>query len=88
MKKTLDPKEGWKNRHVDGIPSEGCYMEIIVEDVLEHVWWHPFHPADYEDGQLPSKGFLGCARRQSGFRIGWNLWEQNDYEFVYWRPKP
>lgn len=85
--RNLEPLEGFKNRHIDGLPTEECHMLIVVDDSsgrATHLCeWKPRDSKDTADD-----GYLGTAYRLSngktGF-IGFNVWESNNHEFVYYQ---
>jgi hypothetical protein len=84
----LKQREGFTNRHTDGLPKENCLIKIIVKDVgkeFTHVCdWKPYDPSLH--GEKPAEGYLGTARVVTGRckGIGFNAWEQNDSEFVWY----
>lgn len=85
--KNKEVKEGWLNRHIDGLPKEGCLMEIIVNDYNKFqslCTWTPFNRKEYDSINMPAKGYLGTCRDLKD-RVGFHAWEQNDSEFVYYR---
>lgn len=78
------------NRKVTPLPERGCIIEIIKQDIdgthLFTCTWVPVTlriDADYK----PEPGYLGTARVIAGKYngIGFHVWEQNDYEFLYYR---
>lgn len=94
--KNLDPKEGWLNRHIDGLPDKDVKMEIIHhsmnEDDICLCNWHPFKKENYRESDMPGEGYLGTVRliesQKDGKRytgIGFHAWGQNNSEFVYYR---
>ena len=91
MIKNLEPREGYKNRHVDGMPDYGCDMYIVHKDTFEEMIflcaWRPYDPNNYPVDDQPSKGYLGSCKVISGNLrgIGFNAWEQNDHEFIYYK---
>jgi hypothetical protein len=89
--KTLDIKEGWLNRNVDGLPKDKCEMIVLKKDSYGedefHCQFRPFNKDDYDDVSMPDSGYLGDVRvikgRYAG--IGFNIWNQNDSEFIYYK---
>ena len=86
---TLEKKEGWLNRHIVPLPKEECLIKILYVDTFgEYIiecLWNPFNESKYENCIMPSRGYLGTARRIKGIQIGHNAWEQNNHEFVYYK---
>lgn len=86
----LEPRPGYLNRHTDGLPSEPCTMKVINYDVdgeAEYLCsWQPFHESQRSPSYSPYEGYLGSARIVAGryAGIGFNVWQQNDSEFVYY----
>lgn len=93
--KNLEVREGYLNRHIDGLPGVMCNMEVIVRDVDgEHVHvcrWEPYDRSKELVTTIsynkPAEGYLGCVRVIEGrFEgIGFNVWAQNNSEFVYYK---
>lgn len=89
--KTLTPREGYKNRHIDGVPTSEAVISIINVDVNgEETFlckWMPFDKSKYTNDNMPYQGYMGCTKviegRYEG--IGFNLWENNDSEFIYYK---
>lgn len=89
--KNLKVIEGFKNRFIDGLPKEKVNIKIISHDsnVINTSLcnWIPFEPKNYTKGNMPDKGYLGTAividEKYKG--IGFNVWEQNNYEFVHYQ---
>lgn len=77
-----------RNRHEYPLPKEKCKIYVKKEDFdgkkVYLCEWHPFDEKNYTEANMPSKGYLGYAKviegRSKG--IGFNVWEQNDSEFV------
>lgn len=88
--KTLEIKEGFLNRHIDGLPKENCNIEIFYKDTFKTEVvlcnWKPFNPSNYKE-KMPAKGYLGTCTTISGkyIGIGYHAWEQNDSEFIYYK---
>ncbi len=87
--KNMQDMEGYLNRHKDGLPKEKCLIVIHHKSINDPVEkrlcvWHPFNPDDYEPFYMPAKGFLGHATDVVK-EIGFNVWEQNDSEFVFYK---
>ncbi|MGK0174063.1 MAG: hypothetical protein ACI9AT_000426 [Ulvibacter sp.] len=89
--KNLTIREGWDNRHNDGLPQSVVNMKIINIDYTgETIFlceWTPFNADDYPRYKMPSEGFLGSAKVISGDQkgSGFNVWKQNDSEFIYYK---
>jgi hypothetical protein len=88
--KNLEKRNGFKNRHIDGLPTEKVIMKVIINDIdgenIILCAWQPLHKEN-----IPSSGYLGTAKVIDGYGIGfhaWELgfhaWEQNNSEFVYY----
>jgi hypothetical protein len=62
---TTAHKQGYLNRHIDGLPKEKCLIKIITNDIEgEHILlceWNPFNESDYIGKIKPNEGFLGTA---------------------------
>lgn len=83
------PRPGYKNRHVDGLPDKAVNMHIIINDLRgERVYlckFEPFKPEKYTRQNMPSDGYLGTATTLDiSHNIGFNVWRQNNHEFVYY----
>jgi hypothetical protein len=89
--KNLELREGYKNRHVDGLPKEKTVMTVIHSDTDgEHSYvceWTPFNKESYKEWNIPSEGYLGTVQVIEGrFKgIGFHAWEQNNSEFIYYK---
>lgn len=94
--KNLEEREGFKNRHINGLPDKVCTIKIIKQEVDsdrragEHEYvcqWKPYNPDNYNEHIMPSKGYLGTAKVIEGIStgIGFHAWNQNDHEFIYWK---
>jgi hypothetical protein len=88
--KNLEKREGYLNRHLNPLPVDNVYpIEFISNDVDgEHTYkglWYPSLPDKYTEENKPAKGFLGHIRITEPYNIGFNAWEQNDSEFVYYK---
>lgn len=88
-----EPRPGYKNRHVDGLPDKPCYMQIIDSDGNIYLCeWEPFDESkfkmeNYKPGKpTPGHGYLGTAKVIGGQHkgIGFHAWDQNDHEFIYY----
>ena len=88
--KNLEKRNGFKNRHLDGLPTEKVNMKVITNDVDgEHIIlceWEPFNKKEYNSENVPNDGYLGTVRAIEGHfnGIGFHAWEQNNSEFVYY----
>ena len=86
----LEKRNGYKNRHIDGLPTEKVSMKVVTNDVEgEHIMlcsWKPFNEEEYTKNKIPADGYLGTATVIEGqFNgIGFHAWEQNNSEFVYY----
>lgn len=90
--KTITPKYGFLNRHMDGMPKKETIIQIIYDDFEgEHLLtckWFPFNPKMYDADNMPEEGYVGTARIIKGekhFGIGFHAWLQNDNEFIYYK---
>ena len=88
--KNTKPKNGFYNRHTDGLPLVQCEINVLISrsntgDQIYLCEWQPFDPKKYEKNDLPATGYVGCAYVISGKHagIGFNAWAQNNSEFVY-----
>ena len=77
----------YKNRKDTPLPDNNCSIQIIQNDVIYNCDQKPFNPSNYSANDLPAKGYLGTATVISGYYkgIGFNVWEQNDSEFIYYK---
>lgn len=88
---TTSQKQGYLNRHTDGLPKEKCLIKIITNDIEgEHIFlceWIPFNESDYIGKVKPNEGFLGTATVIDGkfTGIGFHAWDQNDSEFIWYQ---
>lgn len=84
----LNKRKNYCNRHIDGLPEDKTIIRVLVDDPDEVEYlciWNAFNPDDYKEGQMPDKGYLGTARTIAlDHNIGFNVWEHNDYEFIYY----
>lgn len=95
MDKTLTELEGFRNRHLDPLPSKICLIKIIKRDIertgseqnFYYCEWFPYNPENYLKNKQPAEGYLGTAKivTQHLNGIGFHAWEQNDSEFVYYQ---
>ncbi len=89
-KLNLEHRQGFINRHINGLPKLECAINILVEypshEQLISCVWLPFDESIYSETEIkPSKGYLGTARSIEQYvGIGFHAWEQNNYEFVYY----
>ncbi len=88
----LEIMDGFLNRHLDGLPKEKCFVEVVTRDFSgTHIFkgeWRPYddnNPRIFED--RPSEGYLGTFKvlQEDGFGIGFHAWADSDSEFVYYR---
>jgi len=88
--KNLEKRNGFKNRHIDGLPTEKVNMKVVTNDVDgEHIMlceWKPFNKQEYNSENMPANGYLGTVKVIEGqFNgIGFHAWEQNNSEFIYY----
>lgn len=88
--KNLEQREGFVNRHTNGLPKEKCAMKVVIKYVDgEDIFlceWNPFDKSQYTETNMHAKGYLGTVEviegRYKG--IGFNAWEQNNSEFVWY----
>lgn len=82
------------NRHKNGLPNETAIIKIVVNDIsgehIHHCRWEPFDKNQYNENNMPVKGYLGTARVIEGIYsgIGFRAWEQNDSEFILYSIAP
>lgn len=92
--KNLEPRQGFKNRHTDGLPDTVCLIWIIKKDSEgEHIYlceWEPFDKSQYTEINMPSNGYLGTATIMTGryHGTGFHAWEQNNSQFIYYQIQP
>lgn len=88
--KNLEQREGFKNRHTDGLPEKSFPMRVVTRDFGgEYIFlceWKPFDSNNYSEDNMPADGYLGTASIIEGKYqgIGFHAWEQNNSEFVYY----
>jgi hypothetical protein len=88
--KNLEKRNGFKNRHTDGLPTEKVNMKVITNQAdVEHIMlckWKPFNKNEYTSKNMPSDGYLGTVKviEENFNGIGYHAWEQNNSEFVYY----
>lgn len=77
--KNLEVKEGYKNRHLDGLPDTVVYIKIIHSgnDGVILCKWYPVTNGQHSWGTV-----LGTARDSNG--LGYHAWLENNDEFVYY----
>jgi hypothetical protein len=86
--KNLEVKEGYKNRHLDGLPDTEVFMKIIHsgQDGVILCKWFPGKKRITDRskvmGTAPYFTTLGTARSFDG--IGYHAWEDNNDEFTYY----
>lgn len=81
-------KSEYLNRKEIPLPLEECRIQIIQNETIYNCDWKPFNLNDYKEKEdIPSAGYLGSAKVISGpYRgIGFNVWDQNDSEFIYYK---
>ena len=90
MKLILKKRKDFKNRHLDGLPTEKVNMKIVTNDVggeyIALCEWKPFNKEDYSKENMPGEGYLGTVTiiEEEYNGIGFHAWEQNNSEFVYY----
>jgi hypothetical protein len=91
MNLNLEIKEGFLNRHVDGLPDKKAIIKIWIEEIENNpetlvCEWNPFNKNDYKAGDMPDKGYLGTAKviQDKHRGIGYHAWEQHNYAFIYY----
>lgn len=88
--KNLEKRNGFKNRHIDGLPNETVNMKVVNCDVDgEHIIlceWNLFNKEEYSAENMPADGYLGTAKviEKQLNGIGFHAWRQNNSEFVYY----
>lgn len=88
--KNLEQRDGFLNRHTNGLPEKTTTMKVVIKDVDgEHIYlcvWNPFDKSKYSKNNMPTNGYLGTAKIIYGIYtgIGFNAWEQNNSEFVWY----
>jgi len=86
--KNLKRRAGFLNRHQNGLPNKKCTIQIVRNDIdgehFEFCSWEPFDESKYTEIDMPAEGYLGTAITIEGIKIGFNVWEQNNSEFVYY----
>jgi len=88
--KNLEKRDGFKNRHIDGLPTKKVNMKVVTNDVDgEHIMlcqWKPFNREEYSASNMPADGYLGTVKviEEQFNGIGFHAWEQNNSEFVYY----
>lgn len=96
MNKTLTELEGFRNRHLNPLPTEKCTISILKNDFekigrvqkIYNCKWYPYKKENYEhlhSDLQPSEGYLGTAVINTVHGIGFHAWEQNDSEFIYYQ---
>ena len=88
--KNLEPKEGYLNRHIEPLPKGKALISIFIEGEGELFCnWNPYNPDEFKILKLgyPVEHLLGTAKviQEKYFGVGYNVWEINDYEFIYYK---
>lgn len=88
MKKNLETREGFENRHLKPLPQKSCIMFVIIKDSEgERIHLCKFIP--YNENYMKeytSDGYLGTAHTiDRAINIGFYAWEQNNDEFTYYK---
>lgn len=91
QKLNLNPRKGFINRHVSGMPAQEETIVLVAVDVDgEHSYvckWFPFDKDDYTKDNMPADGYLGTATVIEGdYRgISFHAWRQSDNEFTHYK---
>lgn len=76
-----ETKKTFKNRKIHGLPKSECVIKIIVNNSEgEQTHLCKWNPITNEHGLL---GTATTIDRKTN--IGFNAWEQNDSEFIYYK---
>lgn len=90
MGKNLLQRDGFINRHREGMPEEKCSIKILVDEQGKEVsyscQWFPFVRADYSEDDMPPNGYLGTAKVTAGkySGIAFHAWSENNSEFIWY----
>lgn len=84
--KNLEQREGFANRHTDGLPDQKCTMNVVVDGNIHLCHWHPFDKRLCAETDMPGDGYVGTAIVAEGRYkgIGFHAWSQNNDEFVWY----
>lgn len=76
--KSSEKKEGFLNRHLDGLPKETINIIILNDNIELLCEWIPC---------IKNNGYLGTSTVIKGKYkgIGFHAWEQNELEFIYYK---
>ena len=83
MKKTLEQKAGFKNRHLEPLPKEPCNIKVLayIGTPLEGEYVGRYRPSN--DGR-PSLGTVFCIDRNFMVRY-FHAFESSNESFVYYQ---
>jgi len=86
-KLTFAAKKGWINRHYEPLPKYTEGEKNLVIKILHHEGEFLCEYFPHDGVRKVAEGYLGTARViASQFKgIGFNVWEQNDSEFIYYQ---
>ena len=79
--KNLEKRNGFKNRHIDGLPTKKVIMKVVTNDGVMLCQWKPFNKEEYSIENMPANRYLGTAKHNG---IAFHAWEKNNSEFVYY----
>jgi len=85
--KNLIKLDGFKNRHIDGLPKEKVNIIIFKYNKETLCEWRLFDKTKYSENNISFEGFLGTAViiYDEGFGGGFHAWTQNNSGFVYYK---
>jgi len=85
---TLTRKEGWYNRHLDGLPNTACLINLYYDGDYITCHWTPYNPPPHAS-KSPYLG-VACLYRGKLNPYGWidkhffNAYDADDADFVYY----
>lgn len=84
--KSFEQKEGFLNRHINGLPDSICQIWILKDNEVYLCTWFPFDESEYSEKTMPPKEYLGTAEVIEGEYkgIGFHAWKHDDIEFVWY----
>ena len=87
----------YNDRRIIPLPLENCRLRIVIKDwkdnkqeYMEIVGnWEPYN-GKYStkiNDTLPNKGYLGTLYHltENNIKIGYNAWQQNSSEFIFYK---
>lgn len=84
--KYLKPHKGdYNNRHLDGLPKNGATIMILTDEGGNEDGRYLCEWQERKEDAEAAEGYLGTAVRLTGIPIGWDVWEQNNSEFIFWK---